>query len=256
MTVKRVYGVVLLGLILALPCIYPEAVRANEVVDHALFGELLKKHLHEDLLDYRGVQQDEALLDRYLEVLKKVDTSSLDRNERFAFFINAYNAWTIKLILTEYPDLKSIKDLGSIFRGPWKQKIARIDGELVTLDHIEHDILRPQFKDPRVHFAVNCASKGCPSLRFEPYTGKALDAQLDEQTRATFNDPGKTVFKENVLYVNKVFDWFGEDFKEGALPFVKAYAENGLKARLESAEGDVKIKYLDWDWDLNDWNRR
>ncbi|MCP4666008.1 MAG: DUF547 domain-containing protein, partial [Deltaproteobacteria bacterium] len=130
------------------------AARASRVVDHSLYGGLLKKYVDQSAVDYRGFKREEKTLDRYLKVLEATDTKALSQNEQFAFYINAYNAWTIKLILGAYPKVESIKDLGGLFQSPWEKKICRIDGELLTLDHIEHDILRPRFKDPRVHFAI------------------------------------------------------------------------------------------------------
>ena len=158
-------------------------------VDDSLYGELLKKYVTNGVVDYQGFKNEEDKLDRYLHVLEKTDTKTLSRNEQFAFYINAYNAWTIKLVLTAYPGIKSIKDLGSLFRSPWKRKIVRIDGDVLTLDNVEHDILRPHFKDPRIHFAVNCASKSCPPLRSEPYRADNFDHQLNEMTESFVNDP-------------------------------------------------------------------
>ncbi|MDX2497476.1 MAG: DUF547 domain-containing protein, partial [Desulfobacterales bacterium] len=109
----------------------------------------LEIYVQNGTVDYQGFKNEEAKLDQYLKVLEEIDTKKLSRDEQFAFYINAYNAWTIKLILTGYPGIKSIKDLGSIFKTPWEKRFARIDGDILTLDHIEHDILRPGFKDPR-----------------------------------------------------------------------------------------------------------
>ena len=132
------------------------------VVDNSIFADLLKEYVKDGAVDYAGFKKDESRLDAYLKVLEGVNTGTLDRDAQFAFYVNAYNAWTIKLILSGYPGVESIKDLGSVFKSPWKKEIVRIDGDLVTLDHVEHEILRPRFKDARVHFAINCASKGCP----------------------------------------------------------------------------------------------
>ena len=220
-------------------------------VDNSLYGELLKKHVKNGVVDYQGFKHEEAKLDRYLEVLEKVDTKQLSRNERFAFYINAYNAWTIKLILSGYPGIKSIKDLGSVFKSPWKKKISRIDGGILTLDNIEHDILRPRFKDPRVHFAVNCASKGCPPLRSEPYEGRILDRQLDEMTRAFINQPEMNRLEGRNLYVSSIFKWFAKDFNRDVVGFFLKYADEDLKKELVANKEKIKITYLDYDWSLN-----
>ena len=220
-------------------------------VDNGLYGELLKDHVKNGVVDYQGFKNEEAKLDRYLKTLEEVDTNQLSRNDQFAFYINAYNAWTIKLILSGYPGIKSIKDLGSPFRSPWKKKISYIDGDILTLDNIEHDILRPRFKDPRVHFAVNCASKGCPPLRSEPYEGRVLDQQLDEMTSAFINQPEMNRLEGRDLYVSSIFKWFSKDFNKDVIGFFLKYAEGDLKKGLEANREKIKIKYLDYDWSLN-----
>ena len=137
---------------------------SNTTVDNSIWALLLEKYVKTGVVNYQGFKTDEESLNQYLKVLEKIDPDTLSTNEQFAFYVNAYNAWTIKLILSGYPGIKSIKDLGSLFKTPWKKKICRIDGDIITLDDIEHKIIRPRFKDPRVHFAINCASKSCPPL--------------------------------------------------------------------------------------------
>lgn len=247
LSVRILAAISLLGLPVGLTPAY-----SADGVDHSLFGELLRKHVENGLVDYGGFKSEEAKLDRYLEVLEKTNTDSLSRNEQFAFYINAYNAWTIKLILGAYPEVQSIKDLGSFFRSPWGKKIAPIDGDLLTLDNIEHDILRPRFNDPRIHFAVNCASMGCPPLRAEPYRGEVLDRQLTEMTESFINNSGFNRLEENTLYVSKIFKWYGEDFDNGIVPFFLKYARGELRERLVNRAGNIEIEYLDYDWSLND----
>jgi len=225
--------------------------RAGENVDHSIYGGLLKKYVHKGVVDYEGFKKEEARLDEYLKVLEKVNTESLSQEEKFAFYVNAYNAWTIKLILTGYPGIESIKDLGSLFKSPWKKKICRIDGKVITLDDIEHNILRPQFKDPRVHFAVNCASKGCPPLLTEPYTGSRLDRQLNHVTGAFINDPKRYRLEGDTLFVSKIFKWFSEDFNYDVIGFFRQYGKEDLKKKLENNRDKIKVKYLDYDWSLN-----
>jgi len=220
-------------------------------VDHSLYAGLLKKYVKNSVVNYQGFKNNEAKLEQYLKVLEGVDTKELSRDEQFAFYINAYNAWTIKLILTGYPGVKSIKDLGSFFSSPWKKKICRIDGEVISLDRIEHEILRPRFKDPRVHFAINCAARSCPPLRSDPYYGSILDQQLEEMASAFINDPSKNRLEGNTLYVSKIFDWFEEDFNGDILGFFLKYAKGSLKEQLEVNKEKIKVKYLDYDWSLN-----
>ena len=219
--------------------------------DHQIFGELLAKYNQKGHVDYAGLKRQEARLDVYLEKLANMDPGSLPRNERFAFYVNAYNAWTIKLVLSGYPGVESIKKLGSLFKSPWKQKIVNLEGMLTTLDHIEHDILRPEFEDPRVHFAINCAAKGCPPLYQEPFTGSQLDMQLNRVTRYFINDPKSNYLEGNTLYVSSIFKWFSEDFNDDIIGFFEKYAFDELKRELSARKSSLKIKYLDYDWSLN-----
>ncbi|MCU0561311.1 MAG: DUF547 domain-containing protein [Desulfobacterales bacterium] len=229
----------------------PAAAAAAATVDHALWGRLLARHVKEGVVDYAGFKADEAKLDRYLAVLENTDPDALERSEQFAFYINAYNAWTIKLILSGYPGVKSIKELGSIFQSPWKRRIATINGQSLSLDDIEHAILRPRFRDPRVHFAINCAAKSCPPLAAEPFRGAALDSQLDKLTRDFVNAPGSHRLEAQTLWVSSIFKWFAEDFNDDPAGFYRSYAAGELKQRLEQVRGPLRVKYLDYDWSLN-----
>jgi len=224
---------------------------AQPVVDHRLYAELLAQHVRDGLVDYRGLKQQEAHLDRYLDYLAGIAPDGLSDKERFAFYANAYNAWTLKLILDHYPGIESIKDTGSFWQSPWKKKIARIDGDLLTLDEIEHDILRPQFRDPRVHFAINCAAKSCPPLYNIPFSGRDIDRQLDHITRSFINDPARYRVEGDTLYVSRIFKWFGEDFDEDPIGFFQKYAEGALLSLLKERSGNMRVKYLDYDWSLN-----
>jgi hypothetical protein len=231
---------------------FAEPPAAGGSVDHSLFGELLGKYVKEGSVDYSGFKKEEKQLDAYLSVLETANTAQLAPSEQFAFYINAYNAWTIKLILSGYPGITSIRDLGGrIFDKPFAKKIARLDGETVSLDHIENDILRPRFKDPRVHFAINCAAKSCPPLRPEPYRGEVLDRQLDEMASAFVNNPNAHRLDGETLYVSKIFKWFSEDFKEGVPAFLIRYAAGGLKKKLTTDKARIQLTYLDYDWSLN-----
>jgi hypothetical protein len=221
------------------------------VVDHGIYGELLKKYVRGGVVNYAGFKSNEAQLDQYLKQLGRVDPEALSRSEQFAFYANAYNAWTIKLILSGYPGVKSIKDLGSLFQSPWKKKFVKIDGRDLTLDELEHSILRPRFGDPRVHFAINCAAKSCPPLRSEPFSGDMLDRQLNEATISFLNNPRNYRLEGNRLNVSRIFKWFAEDFKEGVLSFYLQYATGDLKKELETKQDKISVTYLAYDWSLN-----
>jgi hypothetical protein len=253
---KRFTGVrlmVLVGFIFYLMAgpLYSSTLAAADTIDHAVFGDLLGKYVKSGRVDYAGFKADQAKLDQYLSYLEKIDPETLSRNEQFAFYINAYNAWTIKLVLTGYPGLKSIKDLGSILQSPWSKEIVRINSKTLTLDDIEQKILRPRFKDPRVHFAINCASKSCPPLNAEPYRGATLDVQLDKVTRDFVNGSKNYRLEGDSLWVSSIFKWYSEDFNNDPAGFCQAYAEASLKRALDEIGNRIKVKYLDYDWSLN-----
>ena len=224
---------------------------AGTSMDNSIYASLLKKHVADGRVDYSGFKTDESQLDQYLRQLSQTEPDHLDRAGQMAFYINLYNAATIKLILTAYPGIKSIKDLGSLFQSPWKKKFISLNGRTITLDHIEHDILRPRFKDPRVHFAINCASQSCPPLLDEPYTGSTLDAQLNKVTANFINNPHSTYIQDRTLYVSSIFKWFSQDFGNDIKGFVLKYARADLKRQMDDQAVSLKIKYMDYDWSLN-----
>ncbi len=221
-------------------------------VDHDIWADLLGKYIKPDGVDYTGFKKEEERLDQYLKVLENTDPEKLPRNEQYAYYINVYNAWTIKLILSGYPGVKSIKDFGSILQSPWQKKWVRVNGDVITLDNVEHDILRPRYMDPRVHFAINCSAASCPPLRPEPYLADTLDRQLDDSTRSFINNASSYRLEGNTLYVSRIFKWFSEDFNEDPLGFYLQYAEGDLKEKLTSQKDKIQVKYLHYDWALND----
>jgi hypothetical protein len=231
--------------------LFASPIGAADTIDHTLFGDLLSKHVKNGFVDYAGFKADQAKLDQYLSSLEKIDPETLTRNEQFAFYINAYNAWTIHLVLTGYPGLKSIKDLGSILQSPWKKEIVHINGKTLSLDDIEQGILRPRFKDPRVHFAINCASKSCPPLISVPYRGATLDTQLDQVTRAFVNAPGNYRLDGDTLWVSSIFKWYSADFNDDPVGFYRKYADAGLRKSIDERGSRLKVKFLDYDWSLN-----
>jgi hypothetical protein len=254
---KRFTGVgsIFLGVfvsILVVGFLSSSPVAAADTIDHSVFGDLLAKYVKNGRVDYAGFKADQAKLNTYLSYLEKIDPETLSRNEQFAFYINAYNAWTIKLVLSGYPGLKSIKDLGSILQSPWSKEFVRINGKTLTLDDIEQKILRARFKDPRVHFAINCASKSCPPLNSEPYRGATLDVQLDNVTHDFVNASGNYRLDGDTLWVSSIFKWYAEDFNNDPAGFCLKYAETSLKKALDERGNRIKVKYLDYDWSLNE----
>ena len=252
MKIKQLFATAVFAFLISVMLInIAHSAASSSSVGHRLFRELLQKYVADGNVNYAGFKSEETKLDQYLDQLQNVDPDTLSRNEQYAFYANAYNAWTIKLILTKYPGIDSIKELGIFNTGPWKKKVVRLSGELVSLDHIEHDILRPRFKDPRVHFAINCAAKSCPPLRSEPFVAPKLDQQLDDATRSFINNPNNYRLEGRDLHVSRIFKWFSEDFSEDPLGFFLKYADPELKEKLENTPEKINIKYLAYDWSLN-----
>ena len=274
---RRWLGFALAATAVAVGSLPPMPVRAQSPGfdhSHAAWTALLRKHVRlvrggqATQVAYAGFKADRAALRAYLDSLSAVTPAAFGgwtRAERQAFLINAYNAFTVELILTRYPDLKSIKDLGSLLSNPWKPKGIALLGTQVSLDDIEHAMLRKRgdYDDPRVHFAVNCASIGCPALREEAFVAARLDAQMDEQTLRFMSDRTRNRFSapRGRLELSKIFDWYGEDFRLGhrgigSLPaFAARYADQLADApadRERIRSGSVDIAYTDYDWTLND----
>lgn len=242
---------------------------------HGAWTALLRKHVRllrggqATQLHYASLAADRAALKAYLDSLSAVSSAAFaawSRAERQAFLINAYNAYTVELILTRYPDLKSIKDLGSLLSSPWKPKWIALMGTKVSLDDIEHAMLRKRgdYDDPRVHFAVNCASIGCPALRPEAFVAAKLDAQLDDGMLRFMGDRTRNRYADGKLQVNMIFKWFREDFEKGHKGFNKLedvmarYADQLADApadRERIKARHVPITHLDYDWSLNDLGR-
>ncbi len=223
-------------------------------VDNHLYAELLARHTRDGLVDYASFKTEHPKLKKYLEYLAGINPDKLSRDDAFAYYINLYNAATIDLVLENYPGIDSIKDIGGFFGKPWKIEFITLKGKKVHLDHVEHAILRPTYEDPRIHFAVNCASMGCPPLHAKPFEGETLNATLDELTRRNMADPAHTRLEGGDLYVSKVFDWFGEDWgtKEDKIAFVRKYSSPEQAAAIDRLGGSLNLKYSHWDWTLND----
>ena len=224
---------------------------------HSLFGKVLRTFVDGAGVDYRGLKQNPADLKAYLGELSSVSRRAFggwSEPEQIAFLTNLYNAATLQLIIDHYP-VESIKKIGSRWKGPWKQEVVRLFGEKVTLDHVEHDLLRKNYKEPRVHFALVCAARSCPPLRREPYVPEKLDEQLHDQGRVFLNTPSenRVDLDSRTVHLSRIFKWFSGDFEGSAgsiLAFVRPYFPEEAAKRIES--GTFRIEYLDYDWALND----
>ena len=180
--------------------------------DNSLYGELLTKYVHDGLVDYVGLKDDEIKLDTYLKSVAELGSKefrSMSKYEQMALYINAYNAYTLRAIINDYP-VKSIKKI----KGVWDKKTAVVAGIKMSLNHIEHGTLRVYYKDPRVHFALNCASYGCPELNLKPYSAEKLEQQLENAAFTFINDRKRNPYnpKKGKFYASSIFKWFKEDF--------------------------------------------
>ncbi|MFT6256564.1 MAG: hypothetical protein ACJAT8_001100 [Cellvibrionaceae bacterium] len=247
----------------------------TKMVLHDEWNTLLNRHVkpinsgHSSAIDYAAIQQDRAILTRYLNQLSQITQAEFDawdKASQLAFLINAYNAWTVELILTKYPDIDSIKELGGLFSSPWDKSFIPLLGKTRSLNDIEHTLIRgsDRYNDPRIHFAVNCASIGCPALREEAYTGAKLELQLTEQTERFLADNSRNYAKGDSLYLSSIFKWYGDDFTKGfrnthsieAFLLLYSNSNKGVltltPAQRQAAEKQqLDIEFLDYDWSLN-----
>ena len=210
--------------------------------DHSLFNDLLSSYVSTSgVVNYKGLKSVESKLNAYLENLDaNAPSDSWSKHEQLAYWMNAYNAFTIKLILNNYP-VNQITDLHG--GKPWDQKWISLGGKTYSLNDIEHSIIRPRFKDPRIHFAVNCAAKSCPPLLNKAYTGENVDSELTKVTRAFVNSSSNKLSSSSIQ-LSKIFEWYAEDFGN-LIEFLNQYAT-------EKVNSNAKIGYLPYNWDLNE----
>jgi hypothetical protein len=254
-----------LSLLLALLCLNAIAsttLPTNFDHSHAKLDQVLGKFTvqkdGQTWVDYQMLKsQGRSDLQEYLRSLAAVTKAQYQQftaDQRLAFLINAYNAFTLEWILIHHP-VKSIKDTGSLLSSPWKKTFPsyKLLGEKFTLDNIEHDRIRVEFKEPRIHFAVNCASIGCPSLRPRAFTGEGLQAELAEVEAAFFKNTGKFRVKNKTVHLSAILDWYGGDF-EAVFGSVEAYVSERAKFYGVAADlpaQDFEIEFMDYDWNLN-----
>ena len=241
---------------------------------HKAWDDLLKKHVryteggNASKVAYAGLARDRVQLKAVLAEYSAVPRTEFDawtKPQQQAFLINAYNAYTVEKILSRYPDIKSIREFGSVFGNPWKDKFFTLLGQPSYLDQVEHEILRREgvYDDPRVHVGVVCASIGCPMLRSDAFTPERLDAQLEDGMKRFLSDRTRNRFNAQAgkLEVSKIFDWYGRDFERGHKGYtsIKAtlakYADQLAdqpedRAAVRGQKADVV--FLDYDWALND----
>ena len=234
----------------------------KQTFDHSGWNEILGQYAKEDgrKFDYQGLKADEVRLDEYLTALAEAELPAFSKQELLALFINAYNAYTVKTILDnvsaqgEY-EVESIRDIRNVF----DREEHVVGGFRLSLNNIEHNVLRPYFRDPRVHFVVNCASTSCPPLPVVAFTGEAVEEQLETETRRVLSSPDFIRVEEDRLLVTKIMDWYGSDFvKEGYLgaerhlsDYIKKYTREDVRAWVTSQASPPKPKFMKYDWSLN-----
>lgn len=232
--------------------------------DYSAWTGLLQKYYSpQSGMDYQGIRKNDfATLKKLVDDWSKVDVSKLNRDEQLAFWINLYNLSTVKLICDNYPT-KSIRDLSTdpiVRLNVFKKAIVPQGGTMMSLNDVENDKIRAGFKDPRIHFAINCAARSCPPMRPEAFVGAKVNEQLDDQARVFLNGPAGAKISRSgskaTMTVTKVMDWFDDDFNDwggGVVPFATKFLSADKKAQLAGAK--VKVEFYDYDWNLNDWKR-
>ena len=227
--------------------------------DYGPWADFLSKWLRQPSdgvtrVDYAGAvaANARAPLKAWLDQTQKIDPTTLSSSAAFAWWTNLYNAATIDLVLKEYPVRTILQIEGGLFNtGPWDEKILSVNGEALTLNNVEHGILRPIWNDPRVHYAVNCASIGCPNLKATPWTSATLESDLEAGAKAYVNHPRGAQVENGQLVVSKIYDWFEVDFggsTKGVLDHLRQYAEGQLAKRLANIG---RISNSRYDWNLN-----
>jgi hypothetical protein len=229
-------------------------------IDHRAWTDIVSEYIEEDtpsgvnLFRYADVtEKDQEKLDAYIKKLEGLDPRNFPKQVQKAYWINLYNAATVDLILENYP-LETIRDLGEGFfsSGPWDDPAVSVAGESLTLNDIEHEILRPIWQDPRIHYVVNCASYGCPDLVTKAYTADNVDQLLKDGAVAYINHDRGVMFDDGDLRLSSIYTWYQEDFdnsEAGVIEHLKKYAKPPLKEKLAEFEGDI---VYDYDWSLNE----
>lgn len=251
-------------IVFLLPIIYSHSSAAIDFDhQHHAWAAVLKEYVqfrgNESKVDYGRLRAKPEQLSEYLATVEGVTPSSFDkfsRQEKLSFLINAYNALTVKLIIDNYP-VKSIKDIGGLFSSPWKKQFFKLLGKQRTLDEIEHELIRPKFEEPRIHFALVCASIGCPPLQKEPFLADRLEKQLENSAVNFLRDSSKNRvdIKQGKLELSSIFKWYGSDFVK-IFGSVEAFIATRITESREVQESirlkKVEVSYLPYDWGLND----
>ncbi len=234
--------------------------RSKAEIEHSDWSAFLERYLSQDeqgvaLVDYGAVTSaDRDALGDYIQRLSNIEIGAHNKDVQLAYWVNVYNALTVQVVLDKYP-VASIRDIkispGLFALGPWDKALITIDGEPITLNDIEHRILRPIWRDPRLHYVLNCASIGCPNLGSAAYSAGAVEDQLDAAARAYVNSDRGVWVENGQISVSRIYDWFVEDFggtEQAVLEHLSVYARPDLRGRLSSIG---RISGQHYDWSLN-----
>jgi len=254
--VAKIFVVAALLMLLNGSNLFASAMPDSAGPDYSLFTQVLRDHVKDGVVNYKGIKADKRFAD-FIAVLMKTDPNAIAKKNRLPFWINVYNAFTLKVVVDQYP-IKSImsKTAYALGKSNFQKKLVTVNGVQYSLNDVENDIIRPM-GDPRIHFAINCAAKSCPPLRDEAFEPARLGEQMDEMARNFINTPEKNSFdfaKKEAL-VSKIFDWFQEDFKKystGVPQFISRYLPPEQGKQLLAAGKEFKIKHNDYNWDLNE----
>ncbi len=234
------------------------AKNAQTQIDHSLWAQLLDKYVSEEdglnLFAYGAVTaEDHQQLENYIEQLTAVTVTDLNSNEQFAYWVNLYNALTIKVILDHYP-VESIRDISLTLlnRGPWKKELLAVEGIKLSLDDIEHEILRPIYRDNRIHYAVNCASVGCPNLQPVPFTSASLEDMLELAAEQYINHPRGVSIIDGELVLSSIYDWYAEDFGDEESEIIMHLIEYADDELADSLIQYDSIDDYQYNWLLNE----
>lgn len=245
-------GLAVIGCLLGLELLQAAIFDPN----HALLDRTLKAHVRDALVDYVGLKARRGDLDRYLEEVAEVQEGTFkawEEAQQLAFLINTYNAATLQLVIDHYP-VASIKKIGTWLKGPWDQPVVRLWGSMLTLNDLEHKILRVRYDEPRIHFALVCAARGCPPLRSEAYVASRLGAQLDDQARRFLaeSEKNRVDVQGRTVYLSPIFRWYGEDFVKGPGSVLRALLPFWPASVAEQVDEDFKVRTTAYDWTLNE----
>ncbi len=231
--------------------------------DYKLWGDLLAKYYDPAKgMNYKALKaNDKKTLDELRRQMAQVDVGALPRNDQLAYWINLYNISVVNVVVENYP-VKSIRDISTDFiahLNVFKKDYVQTRRGAMSLNDVENDKIRDSFKDPRIHFAINCAAKSCPPIRTEPYVGARISEQLDDQARTFLNGPHGVRLEKNggelILHTTKIMDWFKDDFEKwsaGRVAFIAHYVTPDKRKQIEAAGNQVNLKFDDYDWSLND----